>query len=388
MLFIKIIHILSDDDIYGSAKSFLELLSNEVLSDGIEPYVITPVHNRIIDYCKKNNIKCNVVQYEQFQIPKHNSMFIFIVKYIYHGMMYIIKNKIALKKLEKIVLNESIELVHSNSSVIDIGAQLSQICHIPHVWHIREYGKEDFNLFSLYPFFIKRMNKKTNSFICISEAMKNSWISKGLDKNKINVICHGVDANQFADCFVKEHQSIKAVMCGSFTESKGQDILVKAIGLLSPSEQNKIHVDLYGKQEGEYYSKVVDLVKELKLNDVISFMGYTNCINEVLQSYNIGIMCSKAEAMGRVTIEYMMAGLCPIVSNAGANIEIIKNNSCGFLFDVKKPQELATILSNIIGDSSLLVNYAYRSKDIARKYYDSNINTKLIINLFKNYDKK
>lgn len=41
-------------------------------------------------------------------------------------------------------------MVHSNSSVIDMGAYVSMARRIPHVWHLREFGYEDFRLVSVF----------------------------------------------------------------------------------------------------------------------------------------------------------------------------------------------------------------------------------------------
>ena len=47
-------------------------------------------------------------------------------------------------------------------------------------------------------------------------------------------------------------------------------------------------------------------------------------------------MSSPYEAFGRVTIEYMMAGLPVIGRNGGATPEIIKENETGMLYNSKK----------------------------------------------------
>ncbi len=53
---VNILHILSGDDIYGSAKCFLELLNREIKNTDIKPVVITPRYNKITNTSHMN--KC------------------------------------------------------------------------------------------------------------------------------------------------------------------------------------------------------------------------------------------------------------------------------------------------------------------------------------------
>ena len=45
-------------------------------------------------------------------------------------------------RIRKKVQSLNIDIIHSNSSVINFGAYLSKALGIPHVWHFREYGEE------------------------------------------------------------------------------------------------------------------------------------------------------------------------------------------------------------------------------------------------------
>lgn len=378
----RVLHILSSDDQYGSAKSFLELLGKEIRLHDVEPYVVIPCENKIAEFCKRNKIEFLAVDYEQFQIPKHDNTLIFALKYTFHFLNYCVKNQKAMRKIRKFALDKKIDVIHTNSSVIDLGAELHNELEIPHVWHLREFGKEDFNFYSLKKNTIRYMNCNTDQFLCISEAMKNSWIEKGIDKNKIVVICHGVDANKFTEkAKVTSAIKINGVMCGSFSKGKGQHILIEALNQLNEVEKSNIHVDFYGKAEGNYYEECMKKIDEYNLQKVVSIKGFTSNINEKLTKYNVGFNCSKAEAMGRVTIEYMMSGLCPVVSKSGANIEIVGDNNCGLLYESGKTG-LVEVLRYLINDPSVVLEYAQRSSKIAKEKYDANKNIDKIIEVF------
>lgn len=52
-------------------------------------------------------------------------------------------------RLSKEIKNLRIDLIHTNTSVVNLGALLTGITGFPHVWHIREFGKKDFDIYPL-----------------------------------------------------------------------------------------------------------------------------------------------------------------------------------------------------------------------------------------------
>ena len=63
---------------------------------------------------------------------------------------------------------------------------------------------------------------------------------------------------------------------------------------------------------------------------------------------HIGIVSSEYEAFGRVTIEYMLNGMIPIVSRSGANIEIVCDGVNGYLFELNDSKQLAQKIVMVI----------------------------------------
>ena len=378
----RVLHILSSDDQYGSALCFLELLQCELKYEKIVPIVVTPKNNKINEKCNELKVKNYVVDYGQLQIPKHDKFYIFIMKYIYHSCLYYTKISKAEKAIIKIIKKEEIDIIHTNSSVIDIGAIVAKKTGLTNIWHLRELGKQDFNFYSANFHYIKMMNEDCNKFIAISEAVKSSWYERGLDLNRIVKIYDGVDASRFQP----QKQSgyvdgrIRIVMCGSFCEAKGQQILVKSIINLNKEDKQKISVDFYGQTEGKYFKETKRLIIKNKLEDIFSFKGYVNNIPDLLSNYDVGVLCSRAEAFGRVTVEYMLAGLCTIAPLSGANQEIINND--GILYKADDIIDLTKAIKKVISNHKDYAIIGDKARKNSLKKYDINLNAKKIINFF------
>ena len=54
----------------------------------------------------------------------------------------------------------------------------------------------------------------------------------------------------------------------------------------------------------------------------------------------LDVHVQKQEGFGRVTVEYMLSGLCPIVSNTGANLEIVDDKISGIVYEKGNIQDL------------------------------------------------
>lgn len=54
--------------------------------------------------------------------------------------------RISVMRISGYVKRNNVDIIHSNSSVIDIGAQVAAKTGCKHVWHFREYGKEDYRI--------------------------------------------------------------------------------------------------------------------------------------------------------------------------------------------------------------------------------------------------
>lgn len=379
----RILYILSSDHKYGAPKSFMELLLRLKNDYNIIPVVLTCTYGRINEFCNQNNIENYYIKYEAFMIVGGSNIFRKICKRLflpYLILKYKIKNFFALKKIEKKIDFKKIDLIHTNINRINIGDYFSKKYNIKHIWHIREFGKEDYNCISLENNYIRKMNTSNNYFIAISNAVKKAWADKGISSNKIKVIYNGIDVDKIE--FRQKNEikdNIKIVFAALISETKGQIQLIKAIDLLPEEIKEKIKVDFYGSGRKRYISYLKKEVEKKKLNKIIEFKGYSDKLQEIYKDYNIGVVCSKSEGFGRVTIEYMSAGLFVIASNSGANPELIKK-TYGALYEYGNEKDLANKIMEAFNKSVDAKN----SRQYVIDNFSSKLNSKNINNLYNN----
>lgn len=111
--------------------------------------------------------------------------------------------------------------------------------------------------------------------------------------------------------------------------------------------------------------------------------NYDENIREKLCEYDVGINCSFAEGFGRVTVEYMAAGLAVIASNRGANGEIINHLNNGLIYSKDIYNDLLHKIEELINNEALRKKLANNAKKNSRNY-DVNITCEEIYKLYIN----
>lgn len=284
------------------------------------------------------------------------------------------------KVLEQVQIKEY-DLVYTNLNRYTLGHLISSKNHMPHIVHLREFGDLDFNTVSAIPHFQKKLDKYVCKYIAISQAVKNHYHSFGIENNKIDVIYNGVKVPEvLRGDNILENDVIRMVMVGAITPTKSQLDVVNAIAELPKKYRERIQLDVYGNGDAAYINKLKAAATSGGVQ--LALKGQVDNIPQVLLNYDIGVTASKAEAFGRVTVEYMMAGVFTIASNTGANSEIIKDKY-GFLYEYGNVQSLASEIVKAIENPLRTREIASKACLYAKSEFNDLKNAEAIYRLFR-----
>lgn len=376
----NVLYISHEDDKYGAARSLQSLFTN-MSNYKITPFVLTMKENGYNKTAREYNIKSFVVKYYRSTTSKSTKEVKRMVKYL----RYKAGNYFACKKILSIIDANKIDIVHINSSVIDVGIYLKKHRNIKIIWHIREFMDLDFNQVYYNKNQIADMNRYADAFIFISKAIKEHWINKGLsDKGK--VIYNGLDIKKYES--IKEWDTTKnkinIVFTGSITPNKGQYQLIDALGLLPPDVIDNIKVSFLGSGSQEYIAQLSTLVKDMHLQNIVKFEGFVTNVAQRLKEYDIGIVASLAEGFGRVTVEYMLSGVLVIASDTGANLEILHDKETGLIFKYGDAKDLSEKLTWIIDHKEEISRIAKNARDFASSNFTEEKYVSSVADLYRN----
>ena len=380
----KVLFISTGDAKYGAPKSMFALMKILKEEYSIEPVLLTKKHNILNDMCKESGIENYSAYYGDIMSgSSYESSLKNMAKHIVKYGLYVLGN-LAHKGVENCGINfDEIDIIHSNTNRIDIGAYLSKKYHIPHVMHLREMDEGTKDMVYYKSKWATYLNDNVEKYIAITKVVKYSWDNHGLDGEKIEVIYNGIDEKTIHDRVEREDDKLRIVAVGRVERSKGQEDLIEAVCALPKEKQEKIVIDMLGESYVEYEKKLKVILDKKNCAAEVNFCGYCSNVTERLAHYDVGMTCSTAEAFGRTTVEYMMTGLLTVASDTGANPELIIDQKSGLLYEQGNASALSQVLSDILDKKYDITSMQQEGKKRALELFSAKGNAKQIYELYK-----
>lgn len=339
----------------GGASKSLETIAEELKALGHNVFVIVPFKNgQVYEALRKKGINTKVVFFGWWMYPKNWNVLLKLAMHILHILQVIPERRIA-----RFCIKNQIQLIHSNSSTIDIGARVAQKISIPHVWHFREYGDIDYNLQFIFS------KKKCCNYINHVDG-KVLFISKDLyqyyqndiDASKVKIVYNGISKQyQIKRMHSGSSERMIFLIAGNMNRNKRQDVAIKAAKKLRERGYSNFELWIAGacnaiKDSKRYADELRQLAGDKA--DYIRFLGPISDMVALRSKTDIELVCSKREAWGRVTVEAMMASNPVIGSASGATPELIVDGETGFLFEEGNEKDLADKMEHFLLDSTLV----------------------------------
>lgn len=323
----------------GAERVNLELIEG-LMKKGIQCFAILPSYGPLLEELNKRDVPSKIISYKLWMREEGSPL--------WKRTGRLILNLIKLVPVVRQVKKWKADIVYSNTITICVGALAAKLLGIPHIWHIHEFGYEDYGLcFDLGEKMAMRIVKQLSD-VCIvgSKAVREKY-REFIPDRKIKLIYYAVCVTNKSSCKLlkikeqlQEASGIKCIIVGSLHEGKHQEDAIRAIGKLI---DEKIDVRLYIVGEGKlkYKQYLESLIIRGNLENHILFFGYIDNPFPIIQQADILLICSKKEAFGRVTVEGMKAGKPVIGADSGGTKELIRDHYNGFLYTFGDYHELA-----------------------------------------------
>ncbi|MFS0645394.1 glycosyltransferase family 4 protein [Siminovitchia sp. 179-K 8D1 HS] len=362
----------------GATLSLINIV-NEMVERGIEVIVVIP--NKNIQFpIKHEKVKCIVIPAFSMRVPIHYNGIMSYVK----GKVKSLRNWFSMKKALSIIKEERPDIIHINGLDSGIGAEVAIKLGIPYFWHIRQLLDDDLGLRLYNEKKIYKLLKKAQSIIAISKTIKEKY-EKILNKNLV-LIYNGIPIEKYRiDEKIRfSKKVINILLAGRIVEKKGQLDAVKAVSHLVKSGTKNIQLILAGNAQDINYTKTIkEFIYAHNLQEFIKIIDHVEDLRQLRSNCDIGLICSKKEAFGRVTIETMLSRMLAIGANTGGTAEIIDNNVNGLLYQEGDYLSLAKKIEYAIANKdemNTLIDLGY--KTVIERYSISRV-VDQIINLYE-----
>lgn len=246
---------------------------------------------------------------------------------------------------------------------------------------------------------IENLNlKKADLIVCVSEALKETLISRGIKSEKILVVYNGVDTEKYnPEISGKEirrkyrlENKIVIGFSGSFGVFHGAEKLAEAYAtLVSQNDvyKNKLFLLMIG--EGKTLSEVKRILKRYRLDKCASCVGSVPFEKMPVYLAACDILVAphvpnrdKSDFFGSPTklYEYMAMGKAIAASDLNQIGKILKNNKNALLFEAGNVKDISNKLALLIEDKELRKKLGLNARKDAVENYTWDIHVNKIIN--------
>lgn len=295
------------------------------------------------------------------------------------------RNLKLLSRLDTFFKENKFSLIHTNTMATFVGAQLARKYRIPHIWHLREFMEEDYGLCQIKNREFKEALNYTSRFIAISDSIKQKYLPF-VKKNKIVRIYNGIPSIESREKNICNKKVIFSLV-GVIRESKGTLEAISAFVKLVDSGYQNTELWIIGggmeQKKSPYIKKINKMVNSFSYSEKIKFLGYRKDVMQLLDYVDVGLICSKLEAFGRITIEYMMKRVYVIGADSGGTAELIQDDLTGALYEAGNIAALKEKMS----DYMLYRKEKQRIVDNAYKYSQDFTIDNCVDNIYKEYEK-
>lgn len=332
----RVLMLTHEKNLNGASKSMLNLIDE--LKGYVSFFVVCPFRNGpVVAALQERGIKIFFHDCKRWmrREPKSRIKWFGVrAKWVIYNQF---RNVLAAEHLKKKIRNLDIDIIHSNTSVINIGGILHKMTGIPHIWYIREFGKEDFGLNYLcgeaetYQY----IGKRADIVITVSNAL-NKKVSQLIPNTSLRTIYNGVGNENIIDRKFSRKTEYSFLVTGTLQPGKGQDVAIKAVRELQNRGYHNFKLFIAGSGNVEWLKAL-----SADCEDAVVFLGRVENMVELRQHMDIEIVCSKSEAFGRVTVEAMMGAMPVIGADTGGTPELIKDGETGLLYRQGNTKALA-----------------------------------------------
>lgn len=251
----------------GGFKSLINSL-DELMKKGLSPLVVLPMENEIHTLLPSRGIPTIIVKYRYNTYPPCTTMkdkLLFIPRLIARVAV----NYYAVCIISKMLSDKNVDIIHTNVSIIGIGHYIAQKLHIPHIYHVREYGDLDFGYkyFPTRKHFIKQLSD--NYSIFITKDIQKYFLQ---DQNsKSSVIYNGIQEKESK--LPEKTNNDFFLYLGDVLPAKGTDILVKAYSKYLGMTKKPLPLYIVGRIANNSYAEEIHrYIRKCNMENKVFFL--------------------------------------------------------------------------------------------------------------------
>ncbi len=352
----NILFIHQSADLYGSDKMLLYLV--ESVKNEAYPIIVVPEIGPLTEELRKRDIEFIINPVIKVSRELYASFKIFIIPFLIFSAMRSLRGKLG---------NRKIDIIHSNTLAVFLGAFYSKKFKIKHVWHIHEIIIQPKLAAKMYPFLVNLFSdyvvfnsKASCEYLCVGKPelkKKAKVIYNGLDRD-LPFSSKDEQKSLRKKFFNSENESSLILgLFGRINKYKGHNLLLNVFEQLFTDNKNikLLYIGSTTKSQANLLDELRKEITKRKLDDYITIIPFQKELWKFYDSVDIIIVPTiSLESFGLVAIEGMLSKKPVIGSNHGGLKEIILHNKTGILFEPNNEVALKSSIKKLIDNKNLI----------------------------------
>ena len=223
------------------------------------------------------------------------------------------------------------------------GRYAGLLAKVPIMLHIEHNTRERYTWWRTLQ--SKWLTKYTARIVGVSDGVRQVMVERGFPSDKCIAIPNGIHLGPFEQLELTPWAERKpgVVMVSRFAKQKDHETLVRAIANL---RDRGIELPVYfaGSGKAKAINPIKKLVRELKIEHLVHFLGYHKNVPALLAEHQILVQSSNWEACGLSVLEGMAAGCAVVATDIIGMRENIEHGETGLLVAPKSVTTLADAL--------------------------------------------
>ena len=271
------------------------------------------------------------------------------------------------RHLARVVRQEAPDVVASNTLAVPGGALAARAAGVPHVWLLHEFGRLDHGLeWDLGEDAAMRLVRALSERVTVISDSLLRHFSPWIPPEKLRRLYLSVELSAVppAPPARPAGSPLELVLVGQKAPGKRQEDAVRAVALLR-GRGVTARLVMVGREDPEYGERLRALVGELGLEDRVEVLPFTPEPLRLVMAADAALVCSRMEAMGRVTVEAMKLGKPVVGAHSGGTAELVRDGWNGLAYPPGDVEALARALERLHHDRALLKRLGRNAREWA-----------------------
>ena len=385
----RVIHIITRLDKGGSAETTLHIVS----SLNMEKYDVFLAHG--LSRESNMSIMEKEVVESDLLLAEAKGVRVFALPSLVRRLSF--KNDLlAFINIYRLIRRIRPHIVHTHTSKAGLLGRLASflarvpiIIHTPHghVFH-SYYGPVMTNVFV---FAEKILSFITDKITALTNRERDEHLEEGIASIEKYVVIHSgvmldrlmnmsVDAGAVRGEFGIAQDSNVIGVVGRLVPIKGHKYLVSAAKRIIKEFRNTVFVFV---GDGYLSSRLERQAESVGVRKNIIFTGWRKDAVEILDLFDILVLPSLNEGMGKVLVEGMALGKPIVASNVGGIIDLVRNGENGILVPPGDSDALGEAILQLLKDKNLSEKLGKNGKAMVYPEFDASVMVKQIDDLYE-----